>query len=145
MSLPGGKSRADEFRRAYYRRRKESGHPLKWIESDYFENEHGVKVGVTWSEEHDGKWFLNLMEGRFHEAVLLCEVKPDTSKVVHLPSGFVNRWWNHLSRDQKGEIKFKLLRDHGHFALELLKPAGPVDVSEFVESEPLVCPIREYE
>jgi len=146
MFPPGGKSRADDFRRAYYRRRKDDGKPLKWIESDYFEDESGCRLGVTWSKEGNGCWFLNLMEGKFDEAVLLCQIRTDAARVIHLPRPFVNRWWHSLSRDKKGEIKFKVVKHHGHFCIDPLKPADRVDVSEFVENEPLVCAVRkEYE
>jgi len=40
------------------------------------ENESGSNIGITWSEEDNGKWFLNLMKNKFNEAKSLCQTNP---------------------------------------------------------------------
>jgi len=135
----GGKHRAEQFRTAYYARRKLQGERLYYGESDYFTDETGRRVGVTWSAQgEDGKWFLNLMKGKFEEAVLLCQIRSDTSVAVRLPTEFMNRYWHSFSIDKNDEMKFHIGKERGIWNITLLKPIGPVEISEFVEKEPVV-------
>jgi len=117
---------------------------LKCLESDYFVDGAGVRVGITWSEEHDNRWFLNLLENKFDEAVLLCQTKSDESLAVRLPKAFINRHWHHFSRDGIGEIKFVVMRERGSFYVQLVQPVGKVDVSEYVEKDRVVASEWEY-
>lgn len=136
-----GKRRADDFRLAYYRSEKALGNKLTRIDSDYFLDKSGVKVGITWSKEIEpGKWFLNLMEGKFNEAILLCQTKPDESVVIALPRSFIDRHWHSLSKDAKREVKFSILRERGRFFIRLSEPTGLVDVSEFLRGERVISP-----
>lgn len=135
----GGKRRAQDFRKAYWKSEKENGRRLTPVESDYFRDAMGSKVGITWSEENGSKWFLNLMEGKFDEAVLLCQVKPEESVAIQLPKSFVNRYWHNFSRDEKGEVKFNVVRDRGRFYIRLPEPVGLTDISEFVSKQSVVA------
>jgi hypothetical protein len=137
MPASGGKSRAADFRAGYYQRQLDKGDRLSWIERDYFLDASGCKLGITWSREDNSTWFFNLMQDRFEEAVLLCQVRPDAAIVVHLPKTFINRYWHSLSRDEKGEIKFNIVREHGSFYLRIPQPTGLVDISAFVQKDAL--------
>jgi hypothetical protein len=114
-----GKERAQDFRREYYRREKQSGRPLNHTESDYFTDQLGCRIGVTWSQEGERGWFLNLMDGKFDAAVLLCQVRPDASAVIRLPKEFINKHWLAFSRDEKGEIKFNVVRERGCYCMRI--------------------------
>jgi hypothetical protein len=141
-----GKSRAQDFRLAYFRQRKASGDPLQPVESDYFRDASGTRVGVTWSKKHDaGKWFLNLMEDKFDAAVLLCQLEPNESIAVRVPRDVVRRYWHSWSRDEKREVKFRVVRQRGRFFLQVPEPVGLVEADGFVERDRVVVdPPVEY-
>jgi hypothetical protein len=63
----------------------------------YFRDEKGVVLGVTFSSEDDGTWFLNLKKGRFDEAVLLCQTRADLAQVINLPRAFLDRYGRQLT------------------------------------------------
>jgi hypothetical protein len=134
----GGKRRAQEFRLAYYKRRKASASPLKYVDSDYFRDAGGTRVGVTWSKKHERGWFLNLLEGKFDEAVLLCQVLPNESVVVRLPPAVINRYWHSWSRDENGEMKFNIVQERGRWFLRVPEPVGLVPADDYVEKERVV-------
>jgi len=136
---PGGKRRAEDFRKAYFHHEKQNGNESQLVENDYFTDEQGAKVGITWSEEPDGTWFLNLRSGKFDDAILLCQTKPDGSLVVRLPRVFLNRYRNLLSRDTRGQFKFNIVRERGTFYIRLLRPAGLTDISSFVSRQKVIA------
>ncbi len=137
-----GKIRAEDFREAFAKRQREGGKVFKWVQSDYFVDAQKRRYGVTWSCEHSGTWFLNLLEGEFDLAVLLCEVRPGVATILLLPNGFVNRYWHSFSRDKNGEMKFNVIKKSGRFHLQIPQPVGLVDVSDFVSPELLEAPER---
>jgi hypothetical protein len=55
------------------------------------------------------------MSGKFDDAILLCQTKPNESLVVRLPRTFLNRYRNLLSRDTRGQVKFNIVRERGTF------------------------------
>ena len=140
----GGKERARECRAAYIEREKRRGKNLVKIRSAYYRNDAGSVVGITFSSEKKdkkGAWFLNLQDGQFQEAVLLCETSSDSVQAVHLPKHFLEKIGRDLSKDDKGQVvKFNVLRQNGRFSLQIPEPVGPVDVTEFVDGEPFICP-----
>jgi uncharacterized protein (DUF736 family) len=135
-----GKSRAQDFRLAYFKLRKGSGKPLTHVESDYFLDASGTRVGVTWSKKHDeGRWFLNLMEDKFDEAALLCQLGPNESVALRIPKDVVRRYWHCWSRDENGEMKFNVVRQKGRYYLQVPEPVGLVEADGFVERERIVA------
>jgi hypothetical protein len=72
--------------------------------------------------------------------ILLCEVRPDASKVLTLPTEFMNRYWHAFSRDQKGEMKFNVVNQRGRLHLQIPQPVGLVDVADFVSPDLLIAP-----
>lgn len=99
--------------------------------------------GLTFSSEKKdkkGTWFLNLQQGEFDEAVLLCEITGDAVLPVSLPKGFLDRSGRSLSRDSKRQIKFNVVRQNNRYFLQIPDPVGPVDVTENVDREILRYP-----
>jgi len=144
---PGGKARADECREAYVERGKKQGNALNRIRRGYYRNGAGLTVGITYSSEDRRKtcpWFLNLQDGYFQEAVLLCEITPESVQVIHLPKSFFDRFARQMSRDRKGQVKFNVARRNGQFFLQLPDPVGWIPVADYVESKPLNCPHVEF-
>ena len=141
----GGKAKAREFRSAYLSREKRRGRNLVNTGSIYFRDDKGSALGVTFASEKNNTWFLNLLKGRFSEAVLICQTKPDLAQVVKLPHDFLNRYGGQMSRDQKDEVKFFLERRDGRFWLQIPEPVGWVDVNLYVDNEPLVNEPLQYE
>jgi hypothetical protein len=142
----GGKVRADECRDTYVAREKRRGNTLNRLRRGYYQNRDGSTVGITYSSHKKDKkdtWFLNLQEGQFQEAVLLCEASSDSVHVIHLPMTFMTRYGRQMSRDGKGQVKFNVSRRNGRFLLQVPEPVGWLEIMEYVESDPLVCqPIR---
>lgn len=112
------------------------------VRSIYFKNEVGTVLGITWKGKEKEKWFLNLQDGQFDEAVLLCETHPELAQVIHLPKQFFGRYSRHLSMDGKGQVKFNVERQNGRFLLQVPGFADLVDVMEHMDSEPLICPLK---
>ena len=140
----GGKSRAEEFRDVLYRRRKSAGKGLSWAEPDYFADGSGCRLGVTWAKEERGSWCLRLVEGKFDDAVLLCQSRPNAALIIRLPRDFVSCYLRNLSRGQGGEIRLNVVLRRGYFYLNVPEPVGSVDISKFLEKELLLVPQREY-
>ena len=139
-SRSGGKAEASEFRNGYLAREKSRGRHLTPLGGIYFRNDEGVVLGVTFSSEKgkrggETSWFLNLLRGKFQDAVLLCQTSTDCAKVVHLPRAFLDRVWQRLSRDGKGEVKFNLAKREGKFWLQVPGPTGWMDVDEYVDGD----------
>jgi len=144
----GGKARADECRDAYLEREKTRGNTLSRVRRGYYKNAAGLTMGITYSSEDRRKpcpWFLNLKDGQFEEAVLLCEISQESVQVIHLPKTFFHRYGRQLSRDKKGQVKFNIAQRNGRFALQVPGLVGWVDVTDYLEGEPLHCPHIEYE
>jgi hypothetical protein len=143
----GGKARAGECRSAYIEQEKKRGNLLKWIRGSYFKNAAGLTIGITWSFQDKDKrcpWFFNLRESQFDEAVLLCEINKEAVQVIHLPKTFFDRYTKQMSRGKKGRIIFNVGKWNGNFSLQLPSPTGWIDVSNYTENEPLVCPHLEF-
>jgi hypothetical protein len=142
-----GKSGAADFRYAYLAHEKERGKHFEKVGRVYYRNDEGAVLGVTFSSEDKGKrestWFLNLKDKEFHEAVLLCQTRPDTARIVHLPRAFIDKVIQRLSIDEKGMRKFNLARREGKFWLQVPGPTGWVDVQDYTEGE-LVVPRRPH-
>lgn len=138
----GGKPRSEECTLAYVMRERKRGNILRKISRGYYSTNAGLIVGITASENKDKKdvWFLNRKDGQFQEAVLLCEKDRDSVYVVHLPKSFLDRHTRQMSRDKKGQVKFNVERRNGTFSLQVPKPIGRLDVTDYVEREPLICP-----
>jgi hypothetical protein len=143
----GGKPRAEECTFAYVMREKKRRNILREVSRGYYSTNTGLIIGITASENKDKKdvWFLNRKAGQFQEAVLLCEKDRDSVYVVHLPKSFLDRHVQQMSRDKKGQIKFNIERRNETFSLQVPKPIGRLDVTNYVESEPLICPHRSDE
>jgi|GEM_PF-3874828 len=143
----GGKFRADECRGAYFDREEKRGNTLKRIRRSYFKNSAGSILGITYSKEDRDKscpWFLNLLDGQFDEAVLLCEISKESVQVIHLPKTFFDRYGKQMSRGKKGQLKFNVAKRNGHFGLQVPNPVGWIDVTDYTEKEPLVCPHLDF-
>jgi hypothetical protein len=143
----GGKFRADECRAAYYDREKKRGNSLSRIRRSYFKNSAGSTLGITYSKEDRDKscpWFLNLLDGQFDEAVLLCEISKEAVQVIHLPKTFFDRYGKQMSHGKKGQLKFNVSKRNGHFFLQVPDPVGLIDVTNYTEQEPLVCPHLDF-
>ncbi len=138
----GAKERASAYRTAYVVREKRRGKNLIKVRSAYYRNDVGVIVGITYSSEKKLKkdaWFLNLQDKQFQEAVLLCETGPNSAQAIHLTAPFFEKYGRTLSKDEKRQVKFNVLRLHGRFYLQIPEPVGSVDVTEYVDGEPLIC------
>ncbi|MGD0745600.1 MAG: hypothetical protein ABSA45_10635 [Verrucomicrobiota bacterium] len=143
----GGKFRADECRAAYLDRERKNGNPLNRVRRSYFKNAAGLTVGITYSSEDRSKscpWFLNLLDGQFDEAVLLCETTKEAVQVIHLPKTFLDRYGKQMSRGKKGQLKFNVSKRNGRFSLQVPDPVGWIDITDYTEKEPLTCPHLEF-
>jgi hypothetical protein len=137
--------RARLARSAYFDQQREMGKTYAKVGRIYYRGEDGAILGVTFSSDKGGKsWFLNLKANEFQEAVLLCQTGPRSVKAIHLPRTFIDRYAKQLSEDNKGEVKFNILREAGKWLLEVPQPVGPVDVSSYLSREELTCRRREY-
>jgi len=139
----GGKARGRECRGAYVWRESERGKPLKRVRGQQlFRNAAGVIVGIAYGGEKKKRkdtWFLGLPANEFKEAVLICECLSGKFRIIDLPQTFVERHERHFHvSKQFNQAKFKIDLRHGRY--ELSTKVGPVDVTDFVDSEPLTCP-----
>lgn len=143
----GGKYRADECRGAYLDRERRRGVLLKRLRRSYFKAAAGLTVGITYSSEDRTKscpWFLNLLDGQFDEAVLLCEISREKVQVIHLPKTFFDRYGKQMSHDKKGQVKFNVSKRNGRFFLQVPDPVGWMNIMDYTEKEPLLCPHLEF-
>ena len=85
-----------------------------------------------------------LLNGQFEEAVLLCEVSRDTVQVIHLPKSFFERYGRQTSRDRNGQVKFNVAARDGRFSVQVPDPIGWIDVTEYADTKPLICPRFEH-
>ena len=143
-NLPGGKARASEYRSDYITREKSRGKILTRVRSIYFKTELGTILGITWKGKEKNKWFLNLQDGQFDEAVLLCEITHESAQVIHLTKAFFNRYGRHLSQDEKGQVKFNVERRNGRFFLQVPGYSDLIDVMDYADKEPLICKRLEF-
>jgi hypothetical protein len=141
---PGGKERAAECRAAYLEREKFRGRALTKIRGIYYKGPAGLSVGITWSGESDQTWFFNLKDGRFHEAVLLCENGQASVQALRLPRPFLDQYGRKLSRDKNGMVKFYIQLRGGRMQLQVPEPVGWVDVTPFMDAENLNCSHEKY-
>jgi hypothetical protein len=137
---PGGKERASECRTAFLDREKFRGRALTKIRGVYYKGTAGLSVGITWSAESDQTWFWNLKDGRFQEAILLCENGQDSVQALRLPKPFLDQYGPKLSRDRKGMVKFYVQRKGNRTQLQVPDPIGWVDVTSILDVEILNCP-----
>ena len=143
----GGKARGRECRGVYVRRESERGKPLKRVRGQQlFRNAAGVIVGIAYGGEKKKRkdtWFLGLPANEFKEAILICECLSGKFRVISLPQTFIERYARHLSVSKKfNQAKFRIDLRNGRY--ELSTKDGPKDVTEFIDSEPLVCPRNEF-
>jgi hypothetical protein len=137
--------RARVARRAYFKRQAERGHTYAKVGRIYYRNGDGVVLGITFSSDNGGTWFLNLKANQFQEAVLLCQSGPRSVTVIHLPKEFLDKYGKQLSADKKEEIKFNFLRNGNKWLLEVPQPTGTVDVTAYVDPQELPCIRLDYE
>jgi hypothetical protein len=140
--ITGGKARGRQCRSAFVTREAERGSPLRRVSGQLFRNPAGALVGIAYAAEREKRkntWFLGLPADKFQAVVLLCESLNGKILVFRLPQNFVHRYGRHLSvSKQFSQAKFRLDKRDGRF--ELSTAVGAVDVSEFLDAEPLVCP-----
>jgi len=125
--------------RAYLARQKERGKSYTKTGRIYYRNGDGVVLGVTFSSDNGGTWFLNLKKNQFQEAVLMCQSGPRSVTAIHLPREFVEKYGKHFSEDKKGQVKFNFLRDGNKWLLDVLQPIGKLDVTKYADPKELVC------
>jgi len=143
-----GREMANAFRQAYLTRQKENGNHFVKIGRIYYRARQGAIVGITASAEekrtNESTWFLNLKEGEFHEAVLLCQTAPLAARPIHLPKAFIDTHSKRFSRDEKGKVKFNVARRNDRFWVHIPGDVGWVDVQQFVEEEVRAAAPPEY-
>jgi hypothetical protein len=136
----GKGERARIARHAFFARQREKGKSYTKVGRIYFRSDEGVVLGITFSSDKgNGYWFLNLKEGEFQEAVLLCQTGPRSVRALYLPKIIVNKYAGQMSEDHKGEIKFNVRRQEDKFLLDIPQPVGPVDVTSHFDGEELEC------
>ena len=105
-----------------------------------------VVIGIAYGAEREKRkntWFLGLPANAFQAEVLLCETLSGKILVFRLAHSFIQRHGRHLSvSKQFRQAKFRL--DRRGASYELSTSVGPVDVTECLAPEPLVCPEPEY-
>jgi len=142
--LPKGE-RARIARQAYFERQQERGKFYKKVGRIYYRNGDGVVLGITFSSDNGGNWFLNLKANDFQEAVLMCQSVPRSVRAIHLLTEFFNKHEKQLSEDRKGEVKFNFVRDGNRWLLEVPQPIGMLDVTKYADPEELICKRLEFE
>lgn len=136
----GGKARGRQCRAAYVARQAKEKTQLVRVRGALYRNTAGLVVGIAYAKERKNEWFLGLPAGQFQEAVLLCETNNDLIQTIYLTEGFIRKYERHLSvSHQYSQAKFNVQRRIGKFYL-LVKDCEDVDLTDYIASEPLVCP-----
>ena len=108
-----------------------AGTGLSRISEAVYRHESGSRIAMPYASEIDGGWWMGSYEGRFDEALLLCESGTATVS-LHLSRALVAKHLANLGRSG-GRVIFHVDRYAGGFALRLLgggavplKPFDPV-------------------
>jgi hypothetical protein len=138
----GGKERADQFRMAYLHRESSRGKPLAKasVRGTYFKNSQGLILGITFSSElkPEKRWWVNWKQ-EADEVVILCGVREDAVRVVHLPQKFFQKYGRHFHSGPDGLIQLTIREKDARF-FAVLTEIGSIDISEFVNPALLICP-----
>jgi hypothetical protein len=132
-------------RRSYFKRQEELGNHCEQVKGKtiYRRKIDGAEFGITFSidkvDKGVKKWFLGLPKNLFQEAVLLCQCGPRSVKVIHLPKEFCEIYGKQLSVGKKGQVKFNILREGNKWRIEVPQPVGVLDVTNYADSDELVC------
>ena len=101
----------------------------------------GLLLGITYSSRNENrKWWFNLTEDHFREAVFLCACGPRSVKIIHLPKDFLDRWQRLLhTREINHEVEFNFSQEGPKWLFHVPQPTGPLDVTQFAEPGELDC------
>jgi hypothetical protein len=95
----------------------------------------GFLVGFCYASELEirpDSWFLGLADEQFDFIVLLCESKSDVIAAFVLPSEFVKRVWETLSRSN-GQVKFHVTRTGSRYYLRI-PGAHLLEITEYLNN-----------
>jgi hypothetical protein len=124
-TLPQGltaKAKGEQRRQAFLADARAQGIGMERIKGVRYRSPKQQCVGVasaSETEEYRDRWFLGLAPDTYDGFVLLCE---DRTGFVHrfiASSKFANGVMSGLSRDNAGQIKFHITREHGSFYLDV--------------------------
>jgi hypothetical protein len=115
-------------------RLRAQGVRLTSVSEAVYRTPSGKRVGMPFSSEINGGWWLGLYDGRFDVALLLCEREADID-LVYLDESFFARYGTQLSRDSKNNIKFNVERGENGYVLEIpgIDPLVVADVDIVAE------------
>ena len=146
------RKRALVARKAFFARQRSLGNTFRREPSSdrYYERVgDGLVLGITYSSQNEnGKWWFNLTEGHFREAVFLCRCGPRSVKVIHLPKDFLDRWQRLLSRNSREiidgdetchEVEFTFSKEGQKWLFHVPGPTGALDVTQYAEPGELDC------
>lgn len=124
------KERGRRHRENFVRTLANMGVVLQPLKGVIFRSPRGILVGIASASESKKKdsWFLGLPEGRFEQAVLLCEEHSGNLRHFSLPKEFMSEHGEALSR-KDGQIKFNVFR-RNEFVLHLPRH-GCVSIEDF--------------
>jgi hypothetical protein len=139
QAAPPGSSNSQPSAKEYGRRRRSKfvkeaesrGIVLQQVTSTIYATPEGTRVGIASATEGENgdRWFLDLPEGKFDHAVLLCEGLNGDLTHFSLPKKVMDQYGHDLSRT-KGRVKFNVHRRGGKHVL-LIPNHGPVNVEAY--------------
>ena len=136
----GGRELAGQFRNAYLKREAGAGRKLQkaGLRGPYYTTPRGLVTNITSSGElKPGKrWWVNWKK-EADEAIILCQVRADAARIVHLPQPFLQRYNNQLQPGPDGLIQITIKEKEKKF-LAIITGIGEVDVSEHVDKDLLI-------
>jgi hypothetical protein len=142
----GGKARGRKCRYTFIQSESERGRELTQVRGAIYRDAAGLTVGVAYGSEkksRKNKWFLGLPADKFQEAVLLCESLSGRIDILRLPQNFVRTIGRQLSVSKEfNQAKFTIDRQGGRFGI--LLNGRSIDITEFLDPNPLKAPISDY-
>jgi hypothetical protein len=130
-SSPSAREQGRRRRTQFLKEAESKGVVLQQVTGTIYQTRDGTRVGIASATEgkNGDRWFLDLREGEFDHAVLLCE--PLDGELTHfsLPKKFMDEFGHHFSR-AGDRIKFNVHKRGGAYML-LVPRKGPVNIDAY--------------
>lgn len=119
------KAKGEQRRQAFLADARKQGIVMERIKGVRYRSPKQQCVGIasaSETEEYRNRWFLGLAPDTYDGFVLLCEDRTGVAHRFIASSEFAKRVVSRLSRDNAGQLKFHITREHGSFFLDV--PGG---------------------
>ena len=114
------KAKGEERRKIFIQRAEMKGITLNQIRGVRYNSKNHNLIGIaSASEVTPNHWFMGLPPEQYDTVVLLCE--NDKGNVITFipPKDFIQKYFNHFSRDKKGQIKFNINKKFDKYLMSI--------------------------